>query len=143
MSKKKRTRGNIGGRPLSDWLLWSGVGALAAIVVLIGFFAFAGRDDGPSSRERQDPVVSSSSEVSVDVIDNDYEPRDLTVRPGARVTWTFDGDLPHSVTDAEGSFDSGILGKGAEFTRTFDEPAEYSYYCTLHHAMVGTLVVAP
>jgi plastocyanin len=88
-------------------------------------------------------VVSEASDVVVDVVDDDYEPRDLTIRPGTTVTWKFVGDRPHTVTDDRGAFDSGTLERGGEFIERFDEPGEYFYYCRLHHAMLGTLRVEP
>ena len=80
-------------------------------------------------------------QVSVDVIDLDFAPRELTVNKGATVTWTFSGDLPHNVTDDRGAFASKTVQKGAEYTRTFDQPGIFYYFCTIHHGMLGTLTV--
>jgi plastocyanin len=88
-------------------------------------------------------VVSDEPAVIVEVIDDDYEARDLTVRPGTTVTWKFVGDRPHTVTDDRGAFDSGTLDRGAEFVWEAEDAGEYFYYCRLHHAMLGTLRVAP
>ena len=135
--------GRRGGRKASEWLLWAGIGALGAIVVLIAYFAIVESTNGDDGRSEQTPVVSDDASVTVDVVDNDYEPRHLTVNPGTEVTWRFEGDLPHNVTDEAGGFASDTVGKGAEYARVFDDPGEYHYYCTLHHAMTGTLIVAP
>ncbi len=124
-------------------LLWIGVSSLLALALLVGFLAFTDGESQPRRRLRQPPVVSDETSVAIDVLDNDFSPRHLTVRPGAEVVWEFGGDLPHTVSAYEGAFESGTLRPGARYVLTFDEAGEYSYYCKLHHAMQGTVVVAP
>ncbi len=124
-------------------LTWVGFGCLVAAIAVLGFFAFIGGDEQPRRKVRQDPVLSTERQVTVDVVDNDYEPGNLTVSRGAEVTWRFEGDIPHTVTDARGTFDSGVFESGDQFVLTFDEPGTYDYYCTLHHAMQGKILVQP
>ena len=38
-------------------------------------------------------------------------------------------------------FDSGLFGKDASFSQTFDEPGEFAYFCTVHPFMKGTVKV--
>ncbi len=117
--------------------------SLGAAILVVGLLAFTGGDVAQGRAVRQQPVVSEAQAVTVKVVDNDFEPRHLTVRPGTEVTWKFEGDAAHDVTDDRGAFTSGTMTEGDEFVMTFDEPGTYYYYCTLHHAMQGTLVVAP
>jgi plastocyanin len=140
-------RNRKGGRSRRRWkasssLLLIGVVSVGAIVAAIALMAFGG--DGESARRpvRAPTVVSEEQQVTIEVVDNDFEPRNLTVRPGTEITWKFTGSLPHTVTDPAGAFDSGTLGRGDTFKMTFDEPGTYNYYCVLHHAMRATLVVA-
>lgn len=58
------------------------------------------------------------------------------------VTWVNDDDQSHTVTATDGSFNSGVLSPGEEFTFEFDEPGSYSYFCAFHSNMVGTITVA-
>jgi plastocyanin len=125
-------------------LTWIGLGCLALTIVVLGLLAFTGGgSSGPRHNSRQEPVVSDAARVTVDVVDNDFEPSDLTVRRGAEVVWRFRGGAAHDVTEDRGAFESGIMRKGDEFTLTVTEPGTYYYYCTLHHIMQGTLVVQP
>jgi len=117
------------------------LGALAVIVAAASFFAF-GRDETPKRPVRTKPVVTTEMQVDVIVDNLDYTPRDLTVPKGATVTWKFEDDLPHNVTEDRGAFESDTLQKGDEWSRVFDTPGTYYYYCTLHHIMQATLVVA-
>jgi plastocyanin len=127
---------------VSDVLLAVGAFALLAVIVAAIWLAVDGSSSPPKrTLLRQTPVVSTERQVSVQVIDNDYQPRVLTVSKGATVTWKFAGSIPHTVTDDRGAFDSGIHVKGTEFSRTFDAPGVFYYYCTIHHGMLGTLTV--
>jgi plastocyanin len=122
------------------WVTLSGIFVMIAV---LGFFAFSGGEEEAHSRVRQVPVVTDEGQVTVDVEDNYFEPNDLTVRAGAEVTWKFKGDAAHDVTGDGGAFESGTMTSGDEYILTFDEPGTYSYYCTLHHVMQGTLTVRP
>jgi plastocyanin len=124
-------------------LTWVGPGCLAVAIIVLGFFAFTGGSSEPRRAVRQQPVVSEERLVTVDVVDNDFEPKHLTVRPGAEVVWKVTGDAAHDVTDDRGAFESGTLRPGDEFRMTFDEPGTYYYKCTLQLVMQGSLVVEP
>lgn len=72
-----------------------------------------------------------------------FQPASLTVAPGATVTVRNEDTATHTVT-ATGSkaFDSGDVAGGA--TKTFKAPAKagsYTYLCSVHNYMQGTLVV--
>jgi len=38
-------------------------------------------------------------------------------------------------------FDSGILGQGESFSWTFNNAGTYSYSCSIHPTMIGTVIV--
>ena len=50
------------------------------------------------------------------------------------VTWSNDDGPAHTVTFKDGS-------AGATFTRTFDRPGTYDYFCSFHPYMTGRIVV--
>ena len=35
------------------------------------------------------------------------------------------------------------MTEGDEYVLTFEDPGTFYYYCTLHHSMQGTIIVAP
>jgi plastocyanin len=135
--RRKRTRwpGNV-------ILVAGGLGLLAVIALSLSL-AFDGGGDSKRTKAplRQPTVVTTERTVTVETIDKDYAPRTLTVPLGATVTWDNTGDLPHTITDDRGAFDSGAFSPGEVYTRTFDTAGSYYYYCTLHHGMQGTLTV--
>ncbi len=75
------------------------------------------------------------------VVDLDYDPRELVVEAGTTVRWTNVGELPHTVTDRDGAFDSDLMLTDQTYQRTFDSVGAYEYFCTLHPNMVGTVTV--
>lgn len=50
---------------------------------------------------------------------------------------------PHSWTSTDGVFDSGSLAMSETYEFTFDEPGEYSFFCSIHPSMTGTITVTP
>jgi plastocyanin len=71
-----------------------------------------------------------------------FDPSSLGARAGDTVIWTNTGSQQHTVTADDGSFDSGMLGAGAKFTRMFSSPATIAFHCTPHPWMKGVILVA-
>lgn len=106
-------------------------------------------------------TATATDKVQVSIVpgasvltDDAYSPNPVEVAVGQTVIWTNDDTAFHTVTsgtvgaaDAGQSFDSGLAGpnalisKGKTFEHTFDTAGEYPYFCTLHPAMVGTVIV--
>lgn len=78
-----------------------------------------------------------------------FDPPKLEVAAGTTVTWTqTDKDSVHTVTSgtvdtdatgattphADGTFDSGPLAEGKQFSFTFSQPGTYPYFCVIHQA---------
>ena len=79
------------------------------------------------------------------VIENFNHP-EVRVKAGETVFWTNVDGVSHTVTSAaqgvpEDAFDSGYIGPGQSFALRFDRPGEYSYTCTVHPQMNGTVIV--
>ena len=47
----------------------------------------------------------------------------------------------HTVTAADGSFDSGFLEEGDTWSYTFEEVGEYEYFCVPHPWMRAKVIV--
>jgi plastocyanin len=87
------------------------------------------------------PVAGAIEEVAI--IDFAFEPSESVVAIGTTVKWTVTQASPHTVTAADGSFDSGILDVGGTFQHTFLDPGSFAYACILHPQMQATVVVGP
>lgn len=97
-----------------------------------------------------DPVVPPATEKTISIVEgnpNDtaswkFKPNELAVEVGTTVIWRNLGSIDHTVTDGDGTFDSGFLRGGQSFTRTFTKPVAISYFCKPHPWMTGTIVVS-
>jgi len=89
------------------------------------------------------PTGGSENPVStnaVTVADNTFTPSSIQVAPGTTVTWTWaSGASSHNVTFTDGTR-SADRSSGT-FTRTFSTAGTFSYTCTLHGGMNGSVLV--
>lgn len=85
------------------------------------------------------PVIGVDTDVSI--VGLAFTPATVTVEVGDTVTWANADGLPHTVTADDASFDSGFLGGGATFARTFTVEGSVTYHCTIHPSMTGTVEV--
>lgn len=72
-----------------------------------------------------------------------YSPRTVTVVIGVNntITWVNNDDAPHTVTASDGSFSSGNMNAGQSWSFTFTKPGVYTYFCSYHPWMKGTVIV--
>ena len=84
------------------------------------------------------PVAAQSGARAVDVKDNVYIPKDISVPVGTTVTWTNSGRSPHNVVAGDRSRQSGNLDPGASYRITFDKAQTWFYYCTYHSSGTGS-----
>jgi amicyanin len=95
------------------------------------------RADPPATK----PKAIAAASGSVTIADFNFSPASITIDVGDTVTWNNSGPTPHSATANDGSFDTGILKRGQSGSHTFNEAGTYSYICTPHPYMKGTVVV--
>ncbi|QNG17849.1 copper-binding protein [Rhodococcus triatomae] len=87
---------------------------------------------------------SAEPAVVVEVKNMAYSPATVTIEKGQTVQWQFDDSgLPHDVV-GDGALGetlrSELLTEGT-YSYTFEEAGTFSYHCTPHPAMVGTVIV--
>ena len=72
-----------------------------------------------------------------------FSPDVMTVVLGVNntVVWTNNDASPHTVTSNSQEFDSGNMAPGQTYSYTFTAPGTYTYHCTYHPWMVGTVFV--
>jgi plastocyanin len=75
------------------------------------------------------------------ISDFTFAPATLTVTVGDTVTWTNMDPVIHTATANSGAFDTGDLAQGESGSITFTEAGTFSYICTPHPSMTGTIVV--
>jgi plastocyanin len=84
-------------------------------------------------------IARAAASGSVTISDFQFAPASITVEMGDTVTWTNAGPTAHSATGD--SFDTGIFSEGQSRSETFNEAGTFSYICTPHPQMKGTVTV--
>src|SRR5687768_8636453 len=90
---------------------------------------------------------ASAASQPVTIRDNKFDPQETRIQPGDTVVWSNQGARVHDVTsDRRGEFRSQRMRPGGSFSKTFDQPGYYYYYCSVHGArgkvgMWGLVVV--
>lgn len=131
--------------------------ALLLVSLFSGMTAFiaSAQDESAISAKKEDSVEAA---VTVRMIGNQFVPNVIEIRRGQAIVWENASLDTHTVTDDPGAarfaddaslpegaepFNSGPLGLGQSYRRTFDIPGVYRYFCTLHEGqrMVGTIIV--
>ena len=140
---------------------------IAVLVVLAGgagVYALT----ASSSDSKSSDTSSASSEMNMDkkVADTDksadnpesavatnavsiegfaYTPANITVKKGTTVTWTNNDTAAHTVTSNDdstaGGLDSKGLEKGETYSATFNTVGTFTYHCTFHSNMTGSVTV--
>jgi plastocyanin len=106
-------------------------GSTLAVILAVGAAACGGDGD--------DGAVGVGGGPVVQLKDSRFKPADLTVAAGQTVTWDWkDRFVQHNVV---GDGFASKTKRSGTFTHTFTRPGTYSYRCTLHEQMTGTITV--
>jgi plastocyanin len=116
--------------------------ALAAAILLA---ACGGSSHSEGSTEAGSTASSAQSSGeggdAVSIRDFAYSPPNLTVSEGTTVTFTNQDSTEHTATGSGGAFDTGSIGKGQAKSVTLQKAGTFSYVCTFHPFMHGTVTV--
>jgi plastocyanin len=89
------------------------------------------------------PPASQAGGASINISGSKFDPATIAVKVGTTITWTNQDTTAHTVTADDGSWTSDRLNQGATYSHTFDQAGTYTYKCTIHPSMTGTIVVQP
>ncbi len=119
---------------------------IGVVLVLLVGVAFTGillmpQASGPT--QKPETFVSIPSGASGGSLPAYYVPVTVKVEIGVNNTiqWTNNDNTAHTVTSTSNLFNSGALSPGQTFIYTFNTPGTFSYYCTFHNFMKGTVIV--
>jgi plastocyanin len=83
-----------------------------------------------------------AKENQIEIKDFHFNPDAITVKSGEKITWINHDEEPHTVVSVEKQFKkSPALDTNDEFTITAGAPGKYTYFCSVHPKMTGTIVV--
>jgi len=113
--------------------LW--VAGLVMPLMIAMLLLFAGSPSVTASDQPSGP----NAEVKIDNFS--FAPETIKVSVGTTVTWTNRDDIPHTVVSTDGVFKSKVRDTDEQFSFTFTKSGTYSYFCSVHPKMTGTVVV--
>ena len=118
-------------------------------------FLFASGLDGISNHLATAQSTTSGTTVSMakgsQAPDNPefYVPAEVTVKAGETITWKNEDTAIHTATSGEnstpnGKFDTSLVspGQSSKPIAMPNEPGQYTYFCTLHPWMTGTITIS-
>ena len=111
------------------------IALLCAISCLnLSAFALAG--------DMKDANSTNSKQNTIEIKDFAFNPQTITVKSGQPITWINRDEEPHTVVSVEKQFKkSSALDTDQSFTITAGTPGTYTYFCSVHPKMTGTIVV--
>ncbi len=97
----------------------------------------------PAATQKMSGTVTQLRQrvVRVTIHNFAFQPARLVVSPGTRIVWTNTDSDPHTVDGTKGLWSSEALDTGAQFARVFKKAGAFSYYCSIHPYMHGTITV--
>lgn len=84
---------------------------------------------------------TGAAKADILIKDFAFSPAQLAAKVGQPVTVVNEDAVAHTWTADNGTFDSGTLAQGKTFTFTFSKAGAYSYICSIHPRMKGTITV--
>lgn len=139
---------------------------IAGIIILLVVGGAAAVVVAPSNENKSDAKTSSTanseshtkntseaesstaeeavSATKVTISNFSYAPATIKVKVGDTVTWTNNDNVRHDVmadTESSDAPSSELLSKGQSYSFTFNRAGTYTYHCTPHPYMKGTVIV--
>ena len=111
---------------------------------------------GHPSSPLQDSQTGTTATITVEIVlggallgNKSYDPNPLITGPNTTIIWHNADEILHTVTSGLGTednmkgmeFNSPIIIPGKTYIHTFSEIGEYPYFCILHPAMVGKIII--
>jgi plastocyanin len=78
---------------------------------------------------------------TVTISDYKFSASTVTIHVGTAVRWKNNGPSQHSAKARNGAFNTGLLSPGHSASHTFRHAGKYSYFCSIHPFMHGTVIV--
>jgi plastocyanin len=111
-----------------------------AAVVLAGCGSSGVRQALPKTVATHPLIVGNTTGKGPDAW---YDPTPVRVNVGQAIRWVNRDQEPHDVTSFGANISSGPIPYRGSFTWIPTRPGTFTYFCTLHPGMHGTIVVLP
>jgi plastocyanin len=81
--------------------------------------------------------------IVVEITNFKFIPERPALTPGDTITWVNKDIVPHTATAKDGSWDSGLIEVGKQWTVTITADMAVAYFCAYHPMMKAALVIGP
>jgi plastocyanin/uncharacterized membrane protein YozB (DUF420 family) len=92
---------------------------------------------GAADTQADKQKEAAGDTVQIAVENFKFTPNPVTIKVGTTVVWTDKGGR-HTVQTADGYIKSDILTADKTYSKKFDKPGTYTYYCDFHGDKSGT-----
>ena len=119
------------------------IGSIAAALALSIACGSSSSPTSPStSTSAQGPGIDFTININGNLGSGSYSPTPLTMRVGQAVNWHNLDSITHTAT-LNGAFDSGSIPAFSAHDNavTMSKAGTFTYHCTIHPGMIGTIVV--
>jgi plastocyanin len=92
--------------------------------------------------DMKDTGSSGAGQNKIEIKDFAFNPQTITVKSGEKITWINRDEEPHTVVSVGKQFKkSSALDTDQSYTIVAGAPGTYSYFCSVHPKMTGTIIV--
>jgi plastocyanin len=114
---------------------------VAAVLLILTVACSGGDNNTPTTPSSGLPgpsisIVAGASGLTTTA----YSPNPQTISRGTTITFVNNDSTSHTATSG-GAFDTGVISAGGRASVTLQNTGSFTYKCTLHPNMTGTLVV--
>ena len=89
-----------------------------------------------------DGKLAAEQHVVIEIRSLKFAPAASVLNAGDVVVWINHDIVPHTVTAADGSWDSGEIEPGGEWRMVVEETQVAVYFCSFHPSMKARLTIA-
>lgn len=124
--------------------------AAASLVLLSAACGASSADSPPSAAPAKDGVSVNTGLLT-------FDPETVTIQPGQTVTWVGGDNITHVLVEGaytvgsdglrteqtdDKAFSLELTKKGQQVSHTYDKAGTFTYFCTIHKGMNGTVTVS-
>ena len=109
----------------------------AVMAIMAGLAGCGGDNDSGAG-----PSAGAAAGQTVVIRDFKFEPANLTVSPGTRVTVKNEDAAAHTLTADDRSFDTGNIGGKGQKEITAPNTGRVAFKCDIHQYMTGVIQVS-
>lgn len=114
---------------------------LSLLLPVIGACSDNSDSSSPATTEQGSTAVQAAAgDGAVGIADFKFAAATVNVQVGGSVVWTNNDAQQHTATSS-GNFDAGAIQPGKSATVEFPTAGTFTYICSFHPFMTGTVVV--